>query len=126
MRYGERNGAAPSSVGQQDADLCGKYHRCSPCSDFNTDERSFNDFLSRHLPRGYFTEEPGLYYYVEESSRSAIRSTDYRSRPGDGWRTSTLIWLDKQAVISIQERRLESDSRTVSRVGFLAFLSRRR
>jgi hypothetical protein len=40
-----------------------------------------------------------LYYYTAvEDGRNTPRSTNYRSRPGDGIGKSALIWLDKQAV----------------------------
>jgi 2OG-Fe(II) oxygenase superfamily len=67
---------------------------------FNTDERSFHGFPEPlGCPEGVFRKSLALYYYnIDPSEGSRIRSTNYRARPGDGIRKSTLIWLDKQAV----------------------------
>jgi hypothetical protein len=68
-----------------------------------------------------------LYYYtVEDGTEIKARSTNYRSRPADGFLKSCLIWLDKEAV--------DLYSRAKARFGFsdelaskiLGFLSRKR
>jgi hypothetical protein len=67
---------------------------------FNTDERSFHGFPEpMGCPAGVSRKSLALYYYtVDASAGRGTRSTNYRARPGDGIRKSTLIWLDKQAV----------------------------
>ncbi|MGC2059860.1 MAG: hypothetical protein WA653_16460, partial [Candidatus Sulfotelmatobacter sp.] len=67
------------------------------------------------------------YYYTLESDKKLTgHSTDYFARPQDGWRKSTMIWLDKKAV--------DLYSRAKARFGFsdefaskvLGFLSRKK
>jgi len=67
---------------------------------FNTDERSFHGFPEPlTCPQDVCRRSLALYYYTVDSSPArAVRSTDYRARPGDGIHQATLIWLDKQAV----------------------------
>jgi len=95
---------------------------------FNTDEKSFHGFPEPlTCPADISRRSLALYYYtVEESSRITIRSTNYRSRPGDGLGKSALIWLDKQAVnlYSRAKARIGFSDRLASRI--LAFLSRRK
>jgi len=68
-----------------------------------------------------------LYYYtLEPGADVAVRSTNYRARPSDGWFSSLMIWLDKEAV--------DLYSRAKARFGFsdefaskiLDFLSRKK
>lgn len=95
---------------------------------FNTDAESFHGFPEPlTCPANVSRKSLALYYYsTEDGSRTTIRSTDYRSRPSDGLRKSTLIWLDKQAVnlYSKAKVRLGFSDRFASRV--LALLSRRK
>jgi hypothetical protein len=67
---------------------------------FNTDDKSFHGFPDPlNCPEGVSRNSLALYYYtVDGNSSSRARSTNYRARPGDSLRKSTLIWLDKQAV----------------------------
>jgi 2OG-Fe(II) oxygenase superfamily len=95
---------------------------------FNTDARSFHGFPEPlTCPPGASRKSLALYYYTaEDGSRTAIRSTDYRSRPEDGLGKSILIWLDKQAVnlYSRAKARLGFSDRFASRI--LALLSRKK
>ena len=79
---------------------------------FNTDARYFHGFPEPvKCPEGQSRKSLALYYYtVEKDAKNATRSTNYRSRPGDGIGKSALIWLDKQAV--------DLYSRAKTRVGF--------
>jgi len=67
---------------------------------FNTDDKSFHGFPEPlTCPPGKSRRSLAFYYYTLESGeKSAVRSTNYRARPGDGLKKSILIWLDKQAV----------------------------
>lgn len=67
---------------------------------FNTDDKSFHGFPEPlSCPAGVSRKSLAFYYYTLETERkSAVRSTNYRSRPEDGLKKSVLIWLDKQAV----------------------------
>lgn len=67
---------------------------------FNTDHRSFHGFPEPlQCPEGVSRKSVALYYYtVDSSDHMAVRSTNYRARPGDGWGKAAMIWLDKQAV----------------------------
>jgi hypothetical protein len=67
---------------------------------FNTNEKSLHGFPEPlTCPQGVSRKSVALYYYtLEQDSKSAPRSTDYRARPEDGMAKSALIWLDKQAV----------------------------
>jgi len=67
---------------------------------FNTDERSLHGFADPlTCPPSISRKSLALYYYtVDTDVRPSTRSTDYRSRPGDGFIQSALIWMDKQAV----------------------------
>lgn len=79
---------------------------------FTTDERSLHGFADPlRCPENVARKSLAFYYYtVEEPSMIAVHSTDYRARPGDGWRESALIWLDKKAV--------DVYSRAKARLGF--------
>jgi len=67
---------------------------------FTTDERSLHGFPDPlTCPAGQSRKSLALYYYtVGERKKIAAHSTDYFARPQDGWRKSTMIWLDKKAV----------------------------
>jgi hypothetical protein len=67
---------------------------------FNTDERSFHGFPEPlQCPEGVSRKSLALYYYtVDDSKKTAVRSTHYRARPEDGAFKSAMIWLDRQAV----------------------------
>ena len=67
---------------------------------FNTDVHSFHGFPEPlQCPEGVSRKSLALYYYtVDSSSKGAIRSTNYRTRPNDGRGKAAVIWLDKQAV----------------------------
>jgi Rps23 Pro-64 3,4-dihydroxylase Tpa1-like proline 4-hydroxylase len=66
---------------------------------FNTDNRSFHGFPEPlECPGGTTRKSLALYYYTVDHSEMAVRSTDYRARPGDSLRKTALIWLDKKAV----------------------------
>jgi Rps23 Pro-64 3,4-dihydroxylase Tpa1-like proline 4-hydroxylase len=92
---------------------------------FNTDTKSFHGFPEPlTCPQNVYRKSLALYYYtLEKDSSVAVRSTDYRSRPGDGFRKSALIWLDKQAVnlYSKAKARLGFSDRFASRVLALLF-----
>lgn len=67
---------------------------------FTTDERSLHGFPDPlTCPQSASRKSLALYYYtVEQDKKFAVHSTDYFSRPQDGWRKSAMIWLDKKAV----------------------------
>jgi hypothetical protein len=67
---------------------------------FNTDEGSFHGFPQPlTCPDGVSRKSVALYYYtVGQNGKTHARSTNYRSRPEDGFGKSVMIWLDKQAV----------------------------
>jgi hypothetical protein len=95
---------------------------------FRTDEISYHGFPDPlRCPEGESRKSLALYYYtVEDGTDIKARSTNYRSRPADGFLKSCLIWLDKEAV--------DLYSRAKARFGFsdelaskiLGFLSRKR
>jgi hypothetical protein len=67
---------------------------------FNTDDRCFHGFPEPlSCPEKETRKSLALYYYtVEQDSKAAPRSTNYRARPTDSMAESAMIWLDKQAV----------------------------
>jgi Rps23 Pro-64 3,4-dihydroxylase Tpa1-like proline 4-hydroxylase len=67
---------------------------------FNTDEKSLHGFPEPlDCPESTSRKSIALYYYtVEQDTKTASRSTNYRARPEDGIGQSAMIWLDKQAV----------------------------
>ncbi len=92
---------------------------------FTTDEESFHGHPEPlRFPEGLARQSLALYYFTEEEIHHP-RSTDYRARPGDGWR-GILIYLDKQALhlYDIVKRRLRLSDGAVSRS--LGALSRAR
>ena len=65
---------------------------------FNTNEISYHGFPEPlQCPEGASRKSLALYYYTL-SENVAVRSTNYRARPGDGMWNAAMIWLDKQAV----------------------------
>lgn len=66
---------------------------------FNTDEDSFHGLPDPiQCPEGMTRKSIALYYFTEEANvRPKKRSTNYRARPTDGFK-SVLIWLDKKMV----------------------------
>ena len=67
---------------------------------FNTDENSYHGFPDPlQCPPDTSRKSLAFYYYtLDNHSRVASRSTNYRARPDDGPVKSVMIWLDKQAV----------------------------
>ncbi len=67
-------------------------------------------------PDGIARQSMALYYFSEED-HPIRHSTDYRARPGDGWR-SAMIYLDKTALRGYDavKRRMKISDRAVSRV----------
>jgi hypothetical protein len=67
---------------------------------FTTDERSLHGFPDPlTCPGGESRKSLALYYYTfEPQGKIAVHSTDYFSRPQDGWGKSAMIWLDKELV----------------------------
>lgn len=95
---------------------------------FTTDERSLHGFADPLLcPEDVTRKSLAFYYYtVDDHAKAAAHSTDYRPRPGDGWKESSLIWLDKKAVdlYSRAKARLGFSDEFASKV--LGFLSRKK
>jgi 2OG-Fe(II) oxygenase superfamily len=94
---------------------------------FTTDERSLHGFPDPlTCPKGESRKSLALYYYAVESGKKvAAHSTDYFARPQDGWKKSTMIWLDKKAIdlYSRAKARFGFSDAFASRV--LGFLSRK-
>jgi Rps23 Pro-64 3,4-dihydroxylase Tpa1-like proline 4-hydroxylase len=67
---------------------------------FNTDDRCFHGFPEPlTCPEGETRKSLAFYYYtVEQDSKIAPHSTNYRARPTDSIAESAMIWLDKTAV----------------------------
>jgi len=62
---------------------------------FNTESDSFHGHPDPlQCPAGESRKSLALYYFTVES-RPMVRSTEYRARPGEGWR-AVPIYLDKQ------------------------------
>jgi len=93
---------------------------------FNTTETSFHGFPEPlRCPPGETRKSLALYYYTRERRPHRARPTDYRARPGDGWKRLP-IWLDKKAVAlySAIKRRFGLSDDFASRL--LGWLARRR
>ena len=68
------------------------------CVIFNTDSDSYHGLPEPiNCPEDDTRKSIALYYFTEEDSIPVKRSTNYRARPGDGFR-SVIIYLDKTAV----------------------------
>ena len=67
-------------------------------------------------PDGVARQSMALYFFSEED-HPIRNSTDYRARPGDGWR-SAMIYLDKVALrgYDVVKRRVKISDRAVSRI----------
>jgi hypothetical protein len=64
---------------------------------FNTDPDAFHGHPEPlRCPPGTSRQSMALYYFTAEND-PLVRSTEYRARPGDGWRALP-IYLDKQAL----------------------------
>ncbi|MEM9290133.1 MAG: 2OG-Fe(II) oxygenase [Acidobacteriota bacterium] len=93
---------------------------------FNTDEDSFHGYPEPiECPETTTRKSLAFYYYTEAEEGYVPRSTNYRARPGDGWKAG-LIWADKVAVALYSgiKRRLGLSDDFASRV--LGTLSRSR
>lgn len=68
------------------------------CVIFNTDEDSYHGLPEPIMcPEGMTRKSIALYYFTEEKNAPRKRATNYRARPGDGFR-AVFIYLDKQMV----------------------------
>lgn len=84
---------------------------------FNTDADSFHGHPEPlRCPTGMARQSMAFYYFTDED-RPVVRSTEYRSRPGEGPR-SVLIYLDKQVLRTYDriKRRLGLSDRDISRI----------
>jgi hypothetical protein len=84
---------------------------------FNTDKTSFHGHPTPlRCPPGEARQSIALYYFTEEDS-PLVRSTEYRSRPGEGPRAA-LIFLDKHILrlYDRAKRELGLSDQAVSRV----------
>lgn len=95
---------------------------------FQTDDSSYHGFPEPlRCPPGESRKSVALYYYtLEPRAEVAVRSTNYRPRPNDGFFNSLMIWLDKEAVdlYSRAKARFGFSDELASRI--LDFLSRKR
>ncbi len=95
---------------------------------FQTDDSSYHGFPEPlRCPPGESRKSIALYYYTLEAKASvAVRSTNYRARPHDGFFKSMMIWLDKEAVdlYSRAKVRFGFSDELASKI--LDFLSRKR
>ena len=68
------------------------------CVIFNTDEDSFHGLPEPiECPEEMTRKSIALYYFTEEKNAPKKRATNYKARPGDGFK-SIFIYLDKQLV----------------------------
>lgn len=96
------------------------------CVVFNTDEDSFHGLPEAiQCPEEMTRKSIALYYFTEEETAPRKRATNYRARPGDGFK-SLFIYLDKQliAVYNALKGWLGINDDFVSKV--LNFFSRRK
>jgi len=95
---------------------------------FQTDDISYHGFPEPlRCPAGESRKSVALYYYtLGPRAEVAVRSTNYRARPNDGFFKSMMIWLDKEVVdlYSRAKARFGFSDEFASRV--LEFLSRKR
>jgi hypothetical protein len=92
---------------------------------FTTDNASFHGHPEPlRVPEGLARQSLALYYFTEEDVHHP-RATNYRARPGDGWR-GALIYLDKGVLraYDVLKRRLHISDGWASRT--LGALSRPR
>ena len=92
---------------------------------FTTDPDSFHGHPDPlRCPPGVARRSMALYYFTQETN-PYVRSTEYRARPGDGWRRVP-IYLDKMVLRSYHgvKRRLGLSDAAASR--FLHAMSRLR
>jgi hypothetical protein len=92
---------------------------------FTTDPDSFHGHPDPlRCPPGVARRSMALYYFTQET-KPYVRSTEYRARPGDGWRRVP-IYLDKMVLRSYHgvKRRLGLSDAAASR--FLHAMSRLR
>ncbi|MEN0003282.1 MAG: 2OG-Fe(II) oxygenase [Bacteroidota bacterium] len=69
------------------------------CVIFNTDDDSYHGLPEPiQCPQDMTRKSVALYYFTEEDTAPKKRATNYRARPGDGFK-SILIYLDKQAIV---------------------------
>jgi len=90
---------------------------------FNTSDALHGHPEPMTCPAAVTRKSIALYYFTAESQPFPIRSTDYRARPGDGWR-SVAIYLDTRLLrgYDCAKRVLGLDDRFASQV--LRVLSR--
>ncbi len=92
---------------------------------FNTDDDSYHGLPEPiQCPEGETRKSIALYYFTIEEKAPRLRSTHYRSRPGDGWR-SILIYADRQLIAAYTQvkRRLGLNDDFASKV--LGFFNRK-
>lgn len=79
---------------------------------FNTDNNALHGFPDPlQCPENVRRKSVAFYYYTpEEALEAPARPTDYRARPGDGFKKRAFIWLDKTA--------LSLYSRSKAKLGF--------
>lgn len=95
------------------------------CVIFNTDSDSFHGVPTPlNCPETRTRNSIALYYYTDEPHKIRLRSTNYRARPGEGFK-GVLIWLDKMAIATYTrlKRRLGFSDEATGRL--LAKLLRR-
>lgn len=69
------------------------------CVIFNTDEDSYHGLPEPiACPQDLTRKSIALYYFTEEDTAPRKRATNYKARPGDGFK-SVLIYLDRQAIV---------------------------
>ena len=94
---------------------------------FNTDETSYHGYPEPITPPPEVTRKSvALYYYTLDAAHAgAPRSTNYRARPGDGWRRVG-IWMDNKALAAYSwvKRTFGISDGFASKV--LGFLSRKK
>ena len=84
---------------------------------FNTDTHSFHGHPHPlTCPDGVTRKSMALYYFTKET-KPAVRSTDYRARPGEGWK-GLAIYLDKMVLRAYDflKRKLNLSDDFASRV----------
>ena len=85
---------------------------------FSTDEKSYHGFPDAiECPEDMTRKSLALYYFTEEDKALRLRTTDYRARPGSGFK-AVLIWLDVKAlyIYGWIKRTFGIDDKFVSKV----------